>query len=94
VVINAKHFNLKGEILMHGWNEAQRNQESRSRQGEWDLEWKWVLDFFEKRNITITTSTIPKAKGTKKAFMATFPAHQRKFTSTIQFRILIDVFRI
>jgi hypothetical protein len=76
VVIKDRHLNLKGEILRYGWSEAQWSQESRSRQDGWDLEWKLTLDFFEERNITITTSsTIPEAEGSKKAFMATFAAH-------------------
>ena len=76
VVIKDRYLNLKGEILTYGCNEVQWNQESRLKQGEGDLEWKLVLDFFEKRNITITTSsTILETEGARKAFIATFPAH-------------------
>ncbi|KAH8772402.1 hypothetical protein BGZ57DRAFT_984554 [Hyaloscypha finlandica] len=55
---------------------ANWSQKSRLRQGKWDLEWKTVQDFFERRNVTITISpTIPEKENSKKAFVGTFPAY-------------------
>jgi hypothetical protein len=75
VGINDRQLNFKGEILRNGWYKAQWNQESSLRQGKWDLEWKLVQDFSERRNVTImTSSTLPETEATRKTYMATFPA--------------------
>jgi hypothetical protein len=75
VVIKDRHLNLKGEILRHGWNEAQWNQKSRLRQESWDAECTFVEEVFKERGIELVTlKDIPEAEGTRIAFMATFPA--------------------
>lgn len=62
--------------IRNGWYEDEWSQKSRLRQGKWDLEWKTVQDFFERRNVTITISpTIPEKENSKKAFVGTFPAY-------------------
>lgn len=68
LVITNRHTNLLGDVLRNGWSEARWNHESRLNQRKWDQEWKFVRDYFEGRDISITTSSsIPQADGRQPA---------------------------
>jgi hypothetical protein len=76
LLIREREAKLVEKITRNGWGEDHWQEESRLRQESWSAEWTLVEEVFKERGIELVISQeIPETEGTRRAFTATFPAH-------------------